>query len=573
MSDKLTDQELKNLFQSQLPPVELPPAFAAEMRQRVMADVAKTLRQPDSEMAWTNGDRVVQDAAAAPRTTVQRAPRRSWTESLAQWFGNLRLLPSLAVAGATIALLIVFVRYTPDLLHGLLGTTTVQTGASPDGAPVLQPITGTLSATVTISDGAATLVLANGRTEDLSAGSTTSIAPGDSLLTLSGSARVDFFPNQYTVVEPGARMELLELGDADSGTQVTLMVHVGSTQHVIDDPLGSNDRFEVWTPSSYASAVGTEFVVEARSADVSYYATMSGVILVNMGEERIALVAGEQLTAVAGEKLVAEDMDGTEVAQSAEAPTAEPTATELPAETATPEPTATETPEPTATDTPAPTSTNTPLPTATNTSQPTATATNTPLPTATATQTAAPTATMTKTPVPTATATKTTQPTATATSTSQPTATSTATAVPTEAPAVVVPPPTATPTVTSVPIVVKLQSPNDRVSGTGDQLFRWTTNVLPPEGQAFELIFWREGEDPVDRGFGLAESTRRTSVTVDLSMQDEILDALLDPGEYRWGVLLVEAEPYTRLELVSDTRLFRYSGPQSSITAPGNSGE
>ena len=545
MSDKLTDQELKKLFQSQLPPVELPSTFAADLRRQVMADVAATLRQSDTETAW-NGDRVTPGAVVPrPAGRAQSQPRTSWVDSLTRWLGGLRLLPSLAVAGATIALLVVFVRYGPGMLDTL---PSVQTGAGPDGAPILQPITGTLTADVTVIDGTATLVRANGRTEDLVPTSTTTMAPGDSLLTLTASARVDYFANQYSIMQPGTRMELLELNDSNGGTQVTTMVHLGSTRHFIEDSLDSNDRFEVWTPSSYASAVGTEFVVEVRSADESFYATLSGVVLVNMGSERVPVAAGEQVTAVSGENLVVEASDPAEVAMIAATPTEsapEPTATatETPAPTNTPEPTATNTPLPTATatNTAAPTATNTPQPTATNTAQPTATATNTAAPTATNT----PQPTATATPVPTAT--------------------------PTNVPVVILP--TATPTETPIPVEVTLAWPNDRVSGSGDQLFRWTTNVMPAEGQAFELIFWRDGQDPLTQGFGLAEPTRSTSVTVNLTKEDDRLGGLLDPGEYYWGVRLVETDPYARIDFVSDSRLFRYSGSQGGISGPINSGE
>ncbi|MEZ4608767.1 MAG: hypothetical protein R2838_00665 [Caldilineaceae bacterium] len=225
------------------------------------------------------------------------------------------------------------------------------------------------------------------------------------------------------------------------------------------------------------------------------------------------------------------------------APEPTATATETPAPTNTPEPTATNTPLPTATatNTAAPTATNTPQPTATNTAQPTATATHTAAPTATNT----PQPTATATPVPTAT--------------------------PTNVPVVILP--TATPTETPIPVEVTLAWPNDRVSGSGDQLFRWTTNVMPAEGQAFELIFWRDGQDPLTQGFGLAEPTRSTSVTVNLTKEDDRLGGLLDPGEYYWGVRLVETDPYARIDFVSDSRLFRYSGSQGGISGPINSGE
>ncbi|MEZ4608765.1 MAG: hypothetical protein R2838_00655 [Caldilineaceae bacterium] len=109
----------------------------------MMADVAATLRQSDTETAW-NGDRVTPGAVVPRPAGRHNRSRTSWVDSLTRWLGGLRLLPSLAVAGATIALLVVFVRYGPGMLDTL---PSVQTGAGPDGAPILQPITGTLTVT------------------------------------------------------------------------------------------------------------------------------------------------------------------------------------------------------------------------------------------------------------------------------------------------------------------------------------------------------------------------------------------------------------------------------------------
>ena len=91
---------------------------------------------------------------------------------------------------------------------------------------------------------------------------------------------------------------------------------------------------------------------------------------------------------------------------------------------------------------------------------------------------------------------------------------------------------------------------------------------MPPEGQAFELIFWRAGDDPLVDGFGLGRPTRNTSLTVDLNYLDNELRDLLDPGEYYWGVLLVNEAPYERLRLFTDSRIFRYHGPDSDGSAP-----
>ncbi len=238
----------------------------------------------------------------------------------------------------------------------------------------------------------------------------------------------------------------------------------------------------------------------------------------------------------------------------------QPTATVAPTQTATRQPTATRTPR--ATNTPIPTATNTRVPTATNTRVPTAT--NTPIPTAptspipTATNTPIPTAT--NTPIPTATNTPIPPPTATPL---PPTATNTAvptwTPVPTNTPA-----PTATNTPVPPPTVasgqVTLVEPIDGTTAGGQRNFRWSANFTPSAGTAFELVFWRPGEDPVANGFGLAAPTTGESVSVDLDALDDILGERLDNGdEYRWGILLVRTEPYTRVNYLGGGYVFIFS--------------
>jgi hypothetical protein len=139
-------------------------------------------------------------------------------------------------------------------------------------------------------------------------------------------------------------------------------------------------------------------------------------------------------------------------------------------------------------------------------------------------------------------------------------------------------PPTSTstplPVPTPVPSALELVEPNDGDSGTGRLRFAWRTEFTPPEGQAFELVFWRDGENPLMNGIGLAAPTTTDGVTVNLSMLDHQLGELLEPGEHRWGVLLVRISPYERLQFFGASRMFRYvrSGEGDSSSDGGSSG-
>ncbi|MFN8446391.1 MAG: CHAT domain-containing protein [Caldilineaceae bacterium] len=237
--------------------------------------------------------------------------------------------------------------------------------------------------------------------------------------------------------------------------------------------------------------------------------------------------------------------------------TVQPAATE----TETPKPTSTATAEPTDTATDLPTATNTPSPTRTFTEQPTLTATATPKPTftatarptatatppATATQTVAPTATFTKRP----TFTPTRKPTATSTATNLPTATtapkSTSTYTPLLTATVIPPQPTAALILPpSSEISVQLLAPNDGDLISEKTEFRWR-GAPPPDGYAYEAVFWQPGGDGMIDGRGWGGSTKGSYLSIDLvrfSLQ----------GEYLWAVRLWDTTTNKPVKLVSETR-------------------
>jgi len=98
--------------------------------------------------------------------------------------------------------------------------------------------------------------------------------------------------------------------------------------------------------------------------------------------------------------------------------------------------------------------------------------------------------------------------------------------------------------------------PGPTHTDSGRAYFSWETAVAPPIGQAFEIIFWKRGQDPVADGFGMNAPTRSNDVRIDLEALDKALGDLLLPGMYNWTVVLVNVSPYERLQIVADTREF-----------------
>ena len=108
-------------------------------------------------------------------------------------------------------------------------------------------------------------------------------------------------------------------------------------------------------------------------------------------------------------------------------------------------------------------------------------------------------------------------------------------------------------------VTVGLVSPNNGDARSGDATFSWTvTGGNLSANQAFEVIIWKAGQDAMRDGRGLAEATRGTSATVDLAALDDDTNFPLEPGEYLWGVRLVESGRPSRL--VSEPASFASSG-------------
>jgi len=122
---------------------------------------------------------------------------------------------------------------------------------------------------------------------------------------------------------------------------------------------------------------------------------------------------------------------------------------------------------------------------------------------------------------------------------------------------------------------VQLLQPVDGSTGNDSQRFQWLAGVQPGAGQAFELVFWQAGQNPLASGFGLAAPTTNSEVVINLVDLDSTLGDLLEPGEYLWGLLLVQTDPYQRIQFMGVQNNFRFyrEGGSDSSGGPPSSGE
>lgn len=107
----------------------------------------------------------------------------------------------------------------------------------------------------------------------------------------------------------------------------------------------------------------------------------------------------------------------------------------------------------------------------------------------------------------------------------------------------------------------------------GRPTFRWTTDVRLAENQYFELVFWPVGRDPMNSSFGPAGSIKESSLTVDLDKAADALPSLLQVGqEYQWGILLVELNPYQRVQYLGGGQRFRFERSSGGGGGGGDGG-
>ncbi|MBX3010462.1 MAG: serine/threonine protein kinase [Caldilineaceae bacterium] len=116
-------------------------------------------------------------------------------------------------------------------------------------------------------------------------------------------------------------------------------------------------------------------------------------------------------------------------------------------------------------------------------------------------------------------------------------------------------PPTPTP---RIPRTVQLITPDDGASGQGKVEFRWQANFTLEAGQAFEPIFWRQGQEPLVSGLGWGGTSQATSHVIDF-------DAAT-PDVYLWGVLLVKTNPYERVEFLGGGWRYTVQGSSHSTS-------
>lgn len=74
--------------------------------------------------------------------------------------------------------------------------------------------------------------------------------------------------------------------------------------------------------------------------------------------------------------------------------------------------------------------------------------------------------------------------------------------------------------------------------------FQWQPTGPLPDGAAYEVVIWSQGEDP-SHARGISPPTLARSLSLDVDVLSE--SGQFSDGTLLWTVLVVQKEPYLRL--------------------------
>jgi hypothetical protein len=92
---------------------------------------------------------------------------------------------------------------------------------------------------------------------------------------------------------------------------------------------------------------------------------------------------------------------------------------------------------------------------------------------------------------------------------------------------------------------------------SGTVIFSFEAVDAPPRGQAYEIAFWRPGQDAEADGFSPGQ---HFSGKLELNLE-QLYTKRSDqffPGDYLWGVRLIELKTLSPVRLLGEPRRFRF---------------
>lgn len=101
----------------------------------------------------------------------------------------------------------------------------------------------------------------------------------------------------------------------------------------------------------------------------------------------------------------------------------------------------------------------------------------------------------------------------------------------------------------------------------GRQTFRWRSNSSLRSGEAYDLVLWEVGQEPM-QGFSLVPPRNTSQAVVDFDVSASVLPQLINGRQYQWGIIRVRLQPLRRIELLSSSLPFRLDLNSNSTAGP-----
>ena len=138
----------------------------------------------------------------------------------------------------------------------------------------------------------------------LAAGEAATVRAGDSITLDEGSsAELRLLDGSTVTLYENTTLKVSRLQIGRRAYHVRLDVLAGNIYNRVLRLLGTDDAYEVITPSSTAAVRGTAFAVQVLSPTSTYFACDEGQIAVRMADQEVTVNAGEQVIAAQGEPL------------------------------------------------------------------------------------------------------------------------------------------------------------------------------------------------------------------------------------------------------------------------------
>jgi uncharacterized repeat protein (TIGR01451 family) len=176
--------------------------------------------------------------------------------------------------------------------------------AAPETPPIVVPVAQASPITVLSIVGGEVLVLSAGEASWHAVAVGTTLQPGDTIKTGSGSgAEITFFEGTTIELKESTQILVAEIGVSDAGsTTIGLKQQLGRTISRVQKLTDTGSRYEIETPAAIAAVRGSQMLVTVTASGRSEVGNLDGDIRVIVGGVDYTIHEGMKRTIIPGQK-------------------------------------------------------------------------------------------------------------------------------------------------------------------------------------------------------------------------------------------------------------------------------